>query len=226
MNKNTTAILESWQANADNWIQTIDNQEIESRKLVTNQAIVDAILKLQPLTVLDLGCGEGWLTRRLTEHGMDVTGTDGTLALIQNAKRKGLGRFRVASYRAITQDKALEGLTFDLIAVNFALLDQEETEELLRFLPELLNTDGHIVIQTLHPLSVIGTKPYASGWQSGSWAGLQRDFVQDYDWYFRTLGDWLQLFSSADLTLVEIQEPLHPTTQQPTSIIFTLRDSQ
>ena len=33
-------ILHSWARNARNWIQTIDNEEIQSRKLATNQAIV------------------------------------------------------------------------------------------------------------------------------------------------------------------------------------------
>lgn len=56
-------ILQSWRANAENWIQTIDHQEIESRNIVTNQAIVDTLLSLHPHRVLDVGCGEGWLTR-------------------------------------------------------------------------------------------------------------------------------------------------------------------
>lgn len=216
-------ILESWQANADNWIQTIDNQEIESRKLVTNQAIVEAVIGLHAKEILDLGCGEGWLTRALTQRGMEVLGVDAIPALIEHAQSQGIGRFQIASYRAIAQEQALMEMTFDAIVINFALIDKEETELLIRYLPELLKKDGNLVIQTLHPLSVIGTMPYQSGWQSGSWNGMKRDFVQPYDWYFRTLGDWLQLFNSANLTLTSMIEPLHPLTKQPASMIFVLK---
>lgn len=216
-------ILESWQTNAENWIQTIDHQEIDSRKLVTNQAIVETIATLNPKTVLDLGCGEGWLTRALTERGMDVLGVDGIPALIENAKSKGSGKFQVANYQDIAQKGALVGQTFDLIAINFALIDQEETELLIRYLPQLLTTNGQIVIQTLHPLSVTAFLPYRSGWQEGSWNGMKRDFVQPYQWYFRTLGDWVQLFDTAGLTLKALIEPLHPQTEHAASAIFVLR---
>ena len=53
-------IVDSYIQNAKPWITAISQQEIESRNLVTNQAIVDAILKQGPLKVLDIGCGEGW----------------------------------------------------------------------------------------------------------------------------------------------------------------------
>ncbi|MFN7118047.1 MAG: class I SAM-dependent methyltransferase, partial [Saprospiraceae bacterium] len=206
-----------------NWIQTIDNQEIESRKLVTNQAIIEAVTSLNPLSVLDLGCGEGWLSRALVERGMDVLGVDGIPALIENAQAKGVGRFQVASYRDIAQHNALAGQTFDAIVINFALIDQEETELLIHYLPNILKSSGKIIIQTLHPLSVIQQLPYKSAWQEGSWNGMKRDFVQPYQWYFRTLGDWIQLFNNAGLLLHQLVEPLHPQTQQPASVIFVLR---
>ncbi len=218
-------ILDSWHANADNWIQTIDDQEIESRKLVTNRAIVEAVSNLQPKTVLDVGCGEGWLARALTERGMHVTGVDAIPALIENAKTKGQGTFLTATYREIASGEAFIGQFYDLIVINFALIDQEETDLLIRYLPNIIKSGGYLVIQTLHPLSVIGSRNYKSDWQPGSWNGMKRNFVQPYDWYFRTLGDWVRLFKSAGLDMADLVEPLHPQTQQPASVIFVLKKS-
>ncbi len=48
-----------------NWINIIDNNGIESRRLVTNKAIIDAVCKYNPFSVLDIGCGEGWLAKRI-----------------------------------------------------------------------------------------------------------------------------------------------------------------
>ncbi|MDR7316768.1 hypothetical protein [Brevibacillus nitrificans] len=51
----------SWVANAEAWTQSVRENRIESRKLVTNQAVRDEIIRYRPKRVLDVGCGEGWL---------------------------------------------------------------------------------------------------------------------------------------------------------------------
>ena len=38
------AILAAWHQNAQPWTQAVREQRIESRRLITNQAIVDAVL--------------------------------------------------------------------------------------------------------------------------------------------------------------------------------------
>jgi len=53
------SILTCWQTNAAAWIKAVRQQEIESRRLVTDTAIIDAVLSLGPKHVLDVGCGEG-----------------------------------------------------------------------------------------------------------------------------------------------------------------------
>lgn len=213
-------ILQSWRANAENWIQTIDHQEIESRNIVTNQAIVDTLLSLHPHRVLDVGCGEGWLTRRLCALGMDVVGVDAIPALVANARAKGEGNFLTATYSEIANGKILANQFFDAVVINFALIDKEETEKLLYYLPQVIQHEGYLVIQTLHPLSVIGENPYQSAWRTGSWQGMKRNFSQPYDWYFRTIGDWVRLLQSTGLTLANLIEPINPRTQQPASMIF------
>ena len=62
----------SWQANADAWTAAVREQRIESRRQVTDAAILQAILALAPLHILDLGCGDGWLRR--TAHSRRATG--------------------------------------------------------------------------------------------------------------------------------------------------------
>ena len=92
------AILDSWHRNALPWAEAIRDEKIESRRLVTNRAIVDAILDRSPRSVLDIGCGEGWLVRALSGHGMRVTGIDAVPALVEEARNSGGGEFHVATY--------------------------------------------------------------------------------------------------------------------------------
>ena len=85
---NEKKIIESWTANAANWIDIIDNNGIESRRLITNKAIVDAVCVNKPTTALDVGCGEGWLAKELYDKGIEVTGVDVIPELIRGQRKK------------------------------------------------------------------------------------------------------------------------------------------
>ena len=215
-------IIESWIANADNWIATIDNTEIESRKLSTNKAIVETVLSYPLNTILDIGCGEGWLTRELRKNGKQSYGVDAVPALIENAIVKEGDFYKVCSYNELSEGIELMAPCFDSIVINFALIDKEDTGGLIKSLHHYLTKDGLVFIQTLHPAAV--TDNYISGWKEGSWNGMKRDFTKPYQWYFRTLGDWIELFSAAGLKVVAVKEPIHPDTKKPLSIIFILQN--
>lgn len=216
-----THILESWRANAAPWTTAIREEHIESRRLVTNRAIVDAVTSLSPRTALDVGCGEGWLARDLEGRGVRTIGVDAIPELIDAARRAGPGDFRVATYEEIAAG-ALRGISVDVAIANFALLGAESVERLLPAIPPLLAPGGRLVIQTLHPLMVTGDLPYKEGWREGSWSCAKLDFSDPAPWYFRTMESWVRLFTASGLRLVQLIEPLHPTTQKPASVIFVV----
>jgi 2-polyprenyl-3-methyl-5-hydroxy-6-metoxy-1,4-benzoquinol methylase len=211
-------IIDSWHANAEPWTSTVRQGQIESRRLVTDRAIVEAVLARKPGTVLDIGCGEGWLARALSRQGVRVTGLDAVPALIEQARRGGGADFRVASYEQIASGEIRAQA--DLVACNFALFGRHSVEGLLRALPGLLRSGGTLVIQTLHPLVACGDLPYRDGWREGSWVGFDAAFTDPAPWYFRTLESWVRLLRWHGLRLLEVIEPLHPRSQRPASVIF------
>lgn len=212
-------ILESWNQNASPWIQAIQQEEIESRTLVTNQAIIDAVLAHGPAKVLDLGCGEGWLTRKLVQAGIDALGVDGVPELVSKAQGYGIGRFRILSY-ADFSDKSLQE-TFDLVVCNFSLFGQASVASLFQNIPPILNDEGRFLVQTLHPIQACGDLLYEDGWRDGSWGGFNASFSNPAPWYFRTIESWEALFMKNGFELDRIVEPIHPDTQKPLSIIFS-----
>jgi len=216
-------IIESWQTNAEQWIATIDNAEIESRKLATNEAIIKTVTSLPVKKVLDVGCGEGWLTRTFRSKGIDAFGVDAIETLIDNAIQKDGSFYFNYDYKQIANSETDLPKPFDAAVINFALIDKEDSEQLITSLPGYLKENGYMIIQTLHPLTVAMSDNYISGWKDGSWNGMKREFVLPYQWYFRTMEDWITLFIEAGFMLEKLYEPLHPQTKKPLSVIFVLR---
>ena len=162
-------IIDSWHHNVAPWTAAVRNEEIESRRLVTNRAIIEAVLSRSPASVLDIGCGEGWLVRAMAAHGVRGTGVDVVPALIDEARRTGGGDFHVMSYEDIAAGSL--HLTADAVIANFALIGERSVSSLLRITPTLLNPKGVVIVQTVHPLVGSGDQPYVDGWRAGSWAG-------------------------------------------------------
>lgn len=211
-------IVDAWHANAAPWTTAVRSGAIASRRLVTDDAVVAAVLAQAPSSVLDVGCGEGWLARALSARGIKVTGVDVVPALIERANAAGGGEFRVASHVAIAAGQL--AITADVVVCNFSLIGKASVDDLMAAASSLLHAGGAVIVQTLHPLVACGDRVYRDGWREGSWAGFSDDFLRPAPWYFRTLTSWLALFESSGLHLKEIREPLHPQTGKPASIIF------
>lgn len=217
MNKLSDAqVISSWSKNTDPWTAAVRGGEIESRRLVTDQAIVDAVRSRAPRTGLDIGCGEGWLVRAL--DGVRMTGVDVVPGLIEQAHVAGGGEFRVLSYEQIARGEL--ALAVDVAVCNFSLIGKESVDGVFGAARTLLNPGGALIVQTLHPLMACGDAPYVDGWRQGSWAGFSDDFVDAPPWYFRTLESWVRLYAGAGLRLVDIREPVHPATGKPASAIL------
>ncbi|MDH5391838.1 MAG: methyltransferase domain-containing protein [Gammaproteobacteria bacterium] len=216
---NDEEIIDSWKTNARCWIKAIREDEIESRLLVTNKAIVNAITSRQPATVLDAGCGEGWLVRELEKTGIKALGLDAVPELIAAAQKEAVGRFKCLSYKAITQDRLKE--SFDVVVCNFSLLGDDSVTHLFAQVPSLLNKGGAFIVQTLHPQVGLADGDYNDGWRQGSWAGFNEHFSQPAPWYCRSLKAWKLLYLNNGMKLLHIDEPIHPKTQKAASIIFS-----
>jgi 2-polyprenyl-3-methyl-5-hydroxy-6-metoxy-1,4-benzoquinol methylase len=219
MDAHELEIIRSWHANAGPWAQAIQSGSIQSRRLVTDRAIVDAVSSVSASRVLDVGCGEGWLARALSAHGIAVTGVDAVPELISHAARLGGGEFHVQEYRAIA-NRQWRGGPFDTAVCNFSLLGAESVESLLAGIGDYLHAGGHVVVQTLHPLAACGDNPYRDGWRAGNWLGFGANFVDPAPWYFRTLESWFSVLRRSGLNVLECREPTAAGAAAPASVIF------
>ena len=154
-------------------------------------------------------------------RGIAVTGIDATPALIELARAAGGATYICMTYDDLS-DKGLER-RFDMAVCNFSLLGNASTEAVIRTAPLLLEPNGTLAIQTLHPATLDAEAAYMrDGWRESTWTGCGKGFVDPAPWYFRTLASWTSLFRDAGLRLLEVREPRHPETGTPASLLFIL----
>ncbi len=214
-------VIRSWKKNAKPWIKAIQQGQIQSRINTTNKSIIEAVHSISGNSVIDIGCGEGWLMRELSDLKFSVSGLDVVPELIKKARECGSGNLYTMAYEDISTRTIVE--KFDIAVCNFSLIGKESTEHLIRTLPYLLKPNGHLIIQTLHPVSVCEDKAYSDGWRVGSWAGFSDEFSKPAPWYFRTIESWITLLKDNNYDLVNCKEPKDLQTGKPISLIITAK---
>ena len=215
-------IRSTWDANAVPWTSAVREGRIASRSAGTDAAIFRAIARLRPGRVADVGCGEGWLARRLAlELGCEVRGFDGSERLIAAARavHQG-GTYAVLAYEDLVErPEALRG-PYDVVVCNFALFG-ENVAPILAALRQSLEEGGKLLVQTLHPWAACGEAAYRDGWRQETFASMGSGDWRPMPWYFRTLESWLREIRAAGLVPAECREPVDAATGKPLSLILS-----
>jgi 2-polyprenyl-3-methyl-5-hydroxy-6-metoxy-1,4-benzoquinol methylase len=214
-------IKTSWEANAEAWLDAVNGNKITSRKLGTNQAIIDTILDSSGEHILDVGCGEGMIARELIEKGCKVTGIDGCLKIVEQARNHQGNYIHLAYEDFISNPNQIDG-NFDVIFCNYSLF-AEDLVPLFTAFKTKLKPSGRVIIQTVHPF-LLSQENYQNKWISEDFAKCGT-FPKPMPWYFRTINSWLQTFRNAGLILLDIRETVNPETKQPMSIIWVCNNA-
>lgn len=219
--KEEAAIRASWDANAAAWAEAVRHGRIESRVRVTDAAVIAAIQRTGGLRVLDIGCGEGWLCRALTDLHLVPTGIDGSATLIAEARGASKADYRLLGYEEFSAEPALAGGPFDTAVCNFSLLG-EAIQPILRAAAAVLARGGGLVIQTLHPFAALepGGR-YEDGWRTEDFSGMGGAFQAPMPWFYRTIASWTAQVSAAGFELVACEETVGPDTGKPLSLLLT-----
>src|SRR3954453_1866891 len=114
----------SWERNADAWTASVREHLIPSRRAGTDEAVVSLLLSLPKGRLLDLGCGEGWLSRAATDQGWRVTGVDASEPLILRAREYAGAEYISLSYNDLNCRPEFADC-FDVIVANFSLLGED-----------------------------------------------------------------------------------------------------
>lgn len=145
-----------WDDNAIAWNELMAEGS-EFQVQIVDQALSKLLPSLSPKNkVLELGCGNGFLARRIACMGADVHAIDSSSSMIELAKRRTptelakLIHYQVAD---VTQREVFDKFQseFDCAICNMALMDISDIHELFRGTANTLKPNGIFVVTQTHP---------------------------------------------------------------------------
>lgn len=142
----------SYDENAGFWVKIIRENRDKYRTVLTNPAVIDVVGPADGLSVLDAGCGEGYMSRLLAGNGAKVTGIDSSAQLIQAARNHDQSATLPVSFDVGSVDSLPYGPEeFDVVVCNHLMNDLEDPSGAIREFSRVLRSSGRLVILMLHP---------------------------------------------------------------------------
>src|SRR5262245_38704389 len=142
-------LRQAWERNADDWIRWAREPGHDSYW----QFHRDRFIELVPAPArrtLDIGCGEGRLSRDLAGLGHKVMGVDSSPKVIAAARELSP---ELEFVEADAADMPIEDESVDLAAAFMSLMDIDDMHGAVRETSRVLASDGRFVIAVVHPIN-------------------------------------------------------------------------
>jgi len=141
-----------WEDNAEFWVRIIREHRDRYRTELTDQAVFAAAGSCQGLDVLDVGCGEGYMTREIARRGArQATGIDKSPALIAAARSGSAGQQGIRFGEADAAALPFGESSYDMAVANHVLNDLPDITGPVGELARVLRPGGRLVALMLHP---------------------------------------------------------------------------
>ena len=145
-------VINYWERNAKAWTQLSRAGYDTYRNYLNTPAFFALLPEVAGKKGLDIGCGEGYNTRLLAEHGAKVIGLDLSTIFVQQAKSFQSEVSLIPEYLiGNAQELPLADASFDFVTGYMSFMDIPDTETLLREVWRALKPGGFLQFSISHP---------------------------------------------------------------------------
>ncbi len=141
-----------WDRNAKAWTQLSRAGYDTYRNYLNTPAFFALLPEVAGKKGLDIGCGEGYNTRLLVEHGAKVIGLDMSSVFVRQAKSFQSESSLIPEYLiGNAQELPFEDASFDFVTGFMSFMDIPDTETLLNEVWRALKPGGFLQFSISHP---------------------------------------------------------------------------
>ena len=208
-----------WEAEADNWVRWARTPGHDAYWFYRD-SFFDAIVPGPGRLTLELGCGEGRVTRDLTARGHRVLSLDGSPTLLRHAREADpTGRYVLGDAPALpVADRAV-----DLVVAYNSLMDFDDMPAALGETARVLEPGASLCICITHPILDAGgfdtddddaayvLRDRYFGRRRFDQTVVRRDIEMHFKGWSHALQDYVGALSGAGLVIDALREPV-PTT--------------
>ena len=234
--KSNETVRKQWNEAAGSFVQFVRSGKNYYAEYLNGPALKRIVGDVAGKRVLDIGCGEGFLSRYFAQAGADVTAVDISEALIEAAveeeQRHPLGVRYIAADAANLDMLGSE--SFDVASCHMALMDMADYEGVIGEVSRILKHSGRFIAVLEHPCfntRTLDGKP-VSGWETRLREDGSKEYlyyrvedyftrhISTYEWkherlpksfvttgFHRTLSDYVNALSKHGLVVTKFDEP-------------------
>lgn len=209
---------EFWNRVADDWMIQVGDDGDENRRLNSDPILWAFAGDVRGLTVLDAGCGTGYLTKNLFARGANAIGVDFSERMIAIARDRYPDlQFHVDS---CTKLETIPDSSCDLVISNYVLMDVTDLEGAIRSFHRVLKVNGEAVVVFSHPcfpqsrsVTLDDIERVSYEWDSSYFEHEKRvdppwnHFTSEFIWFHRPLSGYWKAFVAAGFAVVDFEEP-------------------
>jgi len=181
--------------------------------------------EVRGMSVLDVGCGNGYFARALAQRGARVTGIDISPRMIEHAKLHEAAEPLDIEYHVLDAAALPAGFvpqSFDMVTSCLALQDMPAVDKVFRGVHTLLRPGRRFIASITHPCTDTPVRVWErDGSGAKRWLCIDRYFERgafEYPWsgwgrefttegYRAPLEDWLGWILEAGFALRALKEP-------------------
>jgi SAM-dependent methyltransferase len=142
-------LKDAWNQHAPDWVRWAREPDHDSYWRFHRDRFLELVPPAGRLT-LDIGCGEGRLTRDLTERGHNVIGLDSSAAMIEAARAQSPAlEFVEADARQLPLDDGAA----DLAVAFMSLMDVDDMPGAIREAARVLEPGDPLIAAVVHPIN-------------------------------------------------------------------------
>jgi len=207
MTKSGPVALAAYEALAERYSEKAESKA--ENGFIEHPAMRQALGNVAGLSVLDAGCGPGFLANHLINCRAQVTAFDVSPKMIDIARKRTVGKARLFIADMAKPLVELADAEFDIVASSLAIDYVRDWSVPLKEFHRVLKQNGKLIFSVQHPLSsFLWYKPHSAFGVHGveaEWHGFGGEPVLVPNWY-RSIEEMINPLIDAGFSIKNIEE--------------------